>query len=108
MAQFLGTKSFKDDMVKEYFNDVFPGYSKKDEKDRKPSKNAIRAFDILETQPGAEFAKGTWWQAFNATTYMVDHEIGRSEEARLTSNWYGANKQLKNRALEKAIEYAEA
>ena len=108
MAQFLGTKSFKDDIVKEYFNDVFPGYSKKDEKDRKPSKNAIRAFDILETQPGAEFAKGTWWQAFNATTYMVDHEIGRSEEARLTSNWYGANKQLKNRALEKAIEYAEA
>lgn len=108
MAQFLGTKSFKDDIVKEYFNDVFPGYSKKEDEERKPSKNALRAFEILETQPGAEFAKGTWWQAFNATTYMVDHEIGRSEEARLTSNWYGANKQLKNRALEKALEYADA
>ena len=47
-------------------------------------------------------------QAFNASTYLIDHEIGRTEESRLTSNWYGANKQLKVKALEKAVEYAEA
>ena len=107
MAQFLGTKSFKDEIVQEYFNEVFPGYSKKTE-DRKPSANALRAFEVLETQPGAEFAKGTWWQALNAATYLVDHEIGKSQESRLTSNFYGANKNLKIRALDKAIEYAEA
>ena len=110
MAQFLGTKSFKEDRLKEYFDDVFPGYSKKDKEDesRKSSKSAIRAMEVLDLQPGAEFAKGTWWQAFNAVTYMVDHEIGKSEESRLTSNWYGANKQTKTKALEKAVEYAEA
>ena len=96
--------------MKEYFDDVFPGYSKKDKEDesRKSSKSAKRAMEILDLQPGAEFAKGTWWQAFNAVTYMVDHEIGKSEESRLTSNWYGANKQTKTKALEKAVEYAEA
>ena len=108
MAQFLGTKSYKDEIVAEYFDDVFPGYSKKEGEERKSSKNALRAFEVLETQPGAEFAKGTWWQALNAATYLVDHEIGKSQESRLTSNFYGANKNLKVRALDKALEYAEA
>ena len=110
MAQFMGKKSYKDDIVKEYFDEVFPGYSKKDveDEDRKSSKNALRAFEILETQPGAEYAKGSWWQAFNASTYMIDHEIGKGGESRLTSNFYGANKQLKIKALDKAIEYAGA
>ena len=39
---------------------------------------------------------------------MIDHEIGKSEESRLTSNWYGMNKTKKLKALEKAVEYAEA
>ncbi len=105
MAQFLGTKSYKDEIVADYFDDVFPGYSKKTE-DKKSSKNALRAFEVLETQPGAEYAKGTWWQALNAATYLVDHEIGKAQESRLISNFYGSNKQLKTRALEKALEYA--
>ena len=105
MAQFLGTRSYKDEVVAEYFDEVFPGYSKKTE-DKKSSKNALRAFEVLETQPGAEYAKGTWWQALNAATYLVDHEIGKSQESRLISNFYGSNKQLKTRALEKALEYA--
>ena len=108
MAMFMGTKSYKDEIVKEYFDEVFPGYSKKEGEKRESSRNAVRAFEILETQPGAEFAKGSWWQAFNATTYMIDHEIGKSEESRLTSNWYGMNKTKKIKALEKAVEYASA
>jgi len=108
MAMFMGTKSYKDEIVKEYFDEVFPGYSKKEGEKRESSRNAVRAFEILETQPGAEFAKGSWWQAFNATTYMIDHEIGKSDESRLTSNWYGMNKTKKIKALEKAVEYASA
>jgi phage/plasmid-like protein (TIGR03299 family) len=110
MAMFLGTKSYKDEIVAEYFDEVFPGYSKKDleDQERKSSKNALRAFEVLETQPGAEYAKGSWWQALNAVTYLVDHEIGKSQESRLTSNFYGANKNLKIRALDKVLEYAEA
>jgi hypothetical protein len=72
------------------------------------SKNAALALDIIDTQPGAEFAEGSWWQAFNTVTYKTDHLIGRSADNRLTSAWYGSNKNLKTKALETAVEFAEA
>jgi phage/plasmid-like protein (TIGR03299 family) len=122
MAQFLGTKSYKTQIVAEYFKEVFPGYSKKaidQANDVKTlteaqiealglSRNAKGALDLVETQPGADFAPGTWWNAYNAVSYMTDHVIGRSQESRLTSSWYGLNKSVKVKALQKAIEYAEA
>jgi len=85
---------------------VFPTYSKKEEE--KVSRNALRAMEVVETQPGAEFGKGTFWQAFNAVTYLCDHELGRNQDTRLQSAWFGINKDRKNQALEKAVEFAEA
>jgi len=106
MAQFLGSKKYKMDKVKEYFIDVFPSLSGKE--DRILSRNALKAIDLIEKQPGAKFAEGTWWQPFNAVTYLTDHLAGRSAESRLASAWYGPNKSLKLKALEKAVEFAEA
>jgi hypothetical protein len=34
--------------------------------------------------------------------------IGRNSDNRLTSAWYGANKNLKTKALETAVEFADA
>jgi phage/plasmid-like protein (TIGR03299 family) len=106
MAQFLGSKRYSDENVVEYFKRVFPAHE--NAKRSEITKNARTALGILETQPGAEYAPGSWWQAFNATTYMTDHLIGRSTDTRMTSAWYGSNKNLKVRALETAIEMAEA
>jgi len=106
MAQFLGSKRYNDENVVEYFKRVFP--AAENAKRSEITKNARTALGILETQPGAEYAAGSWWQAFNATTYMTDHLIGRSTDTRMTSAWYGSNKNLKVRALETAIEMAEA
>jgi phage/plasmid-like protein (TIGR03299 family) len=106
MAQFLGSKRYNDENVVEYFKRVFPAHENAKRSDI--TKNARTALGILETQPGAEYAPGSWWQAFNATTYMTDHLIGRSTDTRMTSAWYGSNKNLKVRALETAIEMAEA
>lgn len=39
---------------------------------------------------------------------MTDHLIGRNEDNRLTSAWYGINKGLKVKALETALIYAKA
>lgn len=107
MAQFLGSKKAKHESVVEYFERLFPA-TEKSQKDKKLSKNAGIAMDILHTQPGHEFAEGTWWQSFNAVTYMTDHLMGRSADTRLQSAWYGYNKGLKTKALELAVEYAEA
>jgi hypothetical protein len=89
---------------------VFPvlAYNKEKGPQRKTlSKSATRALEIIGTQPGANFAEGSWWQAFNAVTFMTDHEIGRTADSRLTSAWFGPNKNLKVKALETAVEFAE-
>ena len=55
----------------------------------------------LDTQPGANFAQGSFWNAFNTVTYMTDHIQGRSNDGRLTSSWYGRNRRVKLKALDK-------
>lgn len=108
MAEFLGSKKAKDEDIVQYFQRIFPVTGSNENKKKEVSKNAQIAMDILHTQPGAEYAEGTWWQPFNAVTFMTDHVIGRSADTRLTSAWYGYNKGLKTKALETAIEMAEA
>jgi hypothetical protein len=71
------------------------------------SRQVEDAMEYLHTQPGANFAEGSWWQAFNTVTYMTDHILGRSRDTRLNSAWYGINRTKKEKALELAIEYAE-
>jgi hypothetical protein len=104
MASFLGERRYSDENIVEYFTRVFPVAGSKKEM----SKNAELAFHVLEEQPGTEFAPGSWWQAFNAVTYLTDHLAGRSADNRLQSAWYGQNKGVKTRALELAVEMAEA
>ena len=105
IAAFLGSKKAKQEDIVEYFTRIFPVNSVKD---KEMSRNAKIALDVLHTQPGAEYAEGTWWQPFNAVTFMTDHMIGRSADTRLASSWYGVNKNVKTKALETAIEMAEA
>ena len=62
----------------------------------------------LDTQPGANFAQGSFWNAFNTVTYMTDHLQGREGDSRMVSSWYGRNRKVKLNALTKALEYAEA
>ena len=106
-AQFLGSKRFTNDNIVEYFNSMFPRTSNRKDAENAQSRNSEEAMEHLYTQPGAEFGAGTWWNAFNTVTYMTDHTIGRNNDSRLTSAWYGANSKLKAKALKSAIEYAE-
>jgi phage/plasmid-like protein (TIGR03299 family) len=106
MAQFLGSKRYNDENIVEYFKRVFPIAGNGGGVKKELSKNADLALSILETQPGANFAEGTWWQAANAVTYVTDHLAGRSADTRLTSAWYGAHKGLKLKAMEMAVELA--
>lgn len=112
MAQFLGTKRFSVDNLLQYYNEVFPLTSGQD-KQKEVTKESIsrmarQAYDVLESQPGAEFAEGTWWQAFNSVTYMTDHLQGRNADNRLYNQWFGSNQLRKIKAAEKAVEYALA
>ena len=113
MAKFLGNKRFTEDSYIEYLNTVFPRTSDKRVQDKQLSadtlsRNAKLAYDVLDTQPGAEYARGTWWQAFNSVTYITDHVQGRNADNRVYSSWFGGNQLRKRDALQTAIEFAEA
>ena len=109
-AKFLASKRAKKFDVQKYFDSLYPSMSKKEVKDGEElrSKVSLRLEEILNTQPGAEHGAGTWWQPFNAVTYLNDHEIGRDTNGRMKSAWFGLNRAKKVNALEKAIEFAEA
>lgn len=67
--------------------------------------------DALHTSPGASMssAKGTWWGALNAVTYVVDHQKrSQAEGNALHSAWFGQGANTKRKALTKALEYAKA
>lgn len=111
MAAFLGSKKAKNEDVVEYFKRVYPLTGPKvTEEDRKlkTSRNAELAMGILNTQPGAQFAQGTWWTAFNSVTYIVDHLASNNDNNRMYSACYGNGKTTKTKALELALEYSQA
>ena len=113
VAEFLSSKRYTNESLVNYYNEVFPhtyagSKGKTVESFDDLTKNAKAAHGVLHTQPGATKGEGSFWQAFNSVTYMTDHIMGRSAESRLNSAWFGQNQTRKVKALQKAVEFAEA
>ena len=108
MAAILGKKRYTAKTLTEYMQTVFPVATRKDEAKKSMSKNATVALDIVQSgnQPGADFAKGTFWESFNAVTYLIDHKLGRDDDQRMVNSWFGYNRAVKNKALEVALKMA--
>ena len=108
-ARFLAKKRVTEENLVQFFNNVFPIADKNKEVKTYAdlSRTAKRTYDVLETQPGANFAMGSYWNAVNAVTYMTDHELGRNADTRMQSAWFGANQSKKLRAMNLALEMAE-
>jgi len=101
-AEYLCQKSYTTDDMLNYFNQVFPSASDRD------SNKSREAQEVMHTQAGANLGEGTFWQLYNTTTYMADHTLGRNSDTRLQSSWYGSNANMKKKALELAVEMANA
>lgn len=121
MSEFLASKRYDEGKLFEYFTRVFPKTTNKagtldfnsllesvKRGEKVASRNAMSAMEVVETQPGANFGKGSWWSAYNAVTYMTNHTMGHNPDTRMQSVWYGSNKDRNINALGLAIEYAEA
>ena len=109
MAEFLSTRKFSTESLLQFYNEVFPHREKREVNTFDDlSRTAKLCAESLETQPGAEFGTGTWWQAFNSVTYLTDHKLGRSDDARMESAWFGVNQARKLKAANKAVEFATA
>ena len=102
MSQYISSKRFTEDTKIEYLEKLFPVLGEAKRKER--SKGAQGVLDILDTQPGAEYGEGTFWQLFNGVTYYVDHEMGRSADNRMNAAWFGSGVKKKQDALALAFE----
>lgn len=96
-AEYLCQKTYTSEQMVNYFNQVFPSASEN------ASYKAREAQEVMHTQAGANLGEGTFWQLFNTVTYMTDHTMGRNNDTRLQSSWYGTNANLKKKALELAV-----
>tara|TARA_Y100001937_G_scaffold24699_1_gene35420 strand:- start:3703 stop:4731 length:1029 start_codon:yes stop_codon:yes gene_type:complete len=126
-AEFLSRKKFNKDTVVTYIADVFqPELLKAQEEiENMTEVKAIATrqsmvddfkripslvHQAIDEQPGAKLksSNGTWWGAMNAVTFVVDHKWGHDRDASLHNAWFGNRASLKQKAMNKAIEYAEA
>lgn len=103
-AEFLGSKKFKEEDIVEYFGRVFGMNENKNEL-RRAGQSAM---ELLDTQPGTEFAPGTYWQLFNATTNFTNFEASRNLDNRAYSLLHGSNRDINLKALTVALEMADA
>ena len=103
-AEFLGSKRYTKTHLNEYYGEIF-GKSNVEGKDL--SRTAENVMGMIETQPGAEYAAGTFWQMFNSVTYATDHVLGRANDSRLESAWFGQNSLKKQKALLLALDMAK-
>ena len=103
-ALLMASKRYTEDTKNEYLARVFPVLGEAKRKER--SKGATGVLDILETQPGAQYGEGTFWQLFNGVTYYVDHEMGRNADNRMSAAWFGSGVKKKQDAINLALEYA--
>ena len=103
-ALLMASKRYTEDTKNEYLERVFPVLGEAKRKER--SKGATGVLDILETQPGAQYGEGTFWQLFNGVTYYVDHEMGRNADNRMSAAWFGSGVKKKQDAINLALEYA--
>lgn len=114
-AEHLLNKNYTAESLIEYFNEVFPVSNKAKVEQTADSfmenlsytARKAKRFVDEDLHAGSELGKGTFWEAFNAVTFLTDHDLGRSADARLQSAWYGSNAQVKANALQKALEYAD-
>jgi phage/plasmid-like protein (TIGR03299 family) len=106
-AEFLANKRYSNEDVVTYFNRVFPSLSSKTvDTVEAQSRAAKKAVEALHTQPGAELSEGSFWSLYNTVTWMTNHDLGRNNDNRMQSLWYGNNKNVNQNAMNIALEMA--
>ena len=70
------------------------------------SRTGKAILDAMLNSPGSEMesSKETVWGWINGVSYYTDHESG-SDKNRMKSAWFGPNADLKDRAMNLAMEY---
>ena len=100
-----------DAMLGQYLDALFPRSSAQERDDRNPPKwEEVK--NLFETREDLRLpgVKGTLWAAYNAVTAFEDYRAARDDSPakRLERVWFGSGADLKTKALDRALEIAEA
>lgn len=70
----------------------------------------FRALSLVNNNPGHDMvsSQGTAWGAFNLVTFAYDHFLGSNPETRMISSTFDNGLLQKERAMELALQYAQA
>lgn len=100
MFNRMADKGINKDDLRKYVCKVFDAPSDD------PPRCLTPIMEAFENAPGADMAGSTAWGAYNAATFWLTHEQGRTDEKRLESNMYGQNLAVNEKALQYAYNYA--
>lgn len=110
-ADVLAKVRIHKDELPAYFNTVANNNDLEENTDPEDYSRTVKTLiDAASQAPGANLktSEGTLWGAYNAVTYVADHVLGRSDDGRVVSAWFGQTATMKRRALEVALELAKA
>lgn len=113
-ANLLSTKKCDAVSARDFFNGIMvrrarpesTGTANDNETDPPLVRRMLEAFNGAAPGQQLASARGTWWGAFNAVTYVMDHNSGKSRDNSVRDNWLGGRGELKRTALAQALKLA--
>jgi phage/plasmid-like protein (TIGR03299 family) len=108
--RFLASKDFNQADIRRYVKVMLGIEGTIDGDIKTRTRNIMDEILALVEGPkqSATNVRGTWWAAYNGYNEYLNYNKGRTEDNRLDSLWFGANANDNNKALNKAMEFANA
>jgi phage/plasmid-like protein (TIGR03299 family) len=108
--KFLASKNFNQGDIRRYVKVMLDIDGTPDDQIKTRTRNIMDEILTLVEGPkqSATGVRGTWWAAYNGYNEYLNYNKGRTEDNRLDSLWFGLNANDNNKALAKAMEFANA
>jgi len=108
--RFLASRNFNQADIRQYVKVMLDIKNVQDEDIKTRTRNIMDEILALVEGPkqSATNVRGTWWAAYNGYNEYLNYTKGRTVSNRLDSLWFGQNGNDNNRALQTAMEFANA
>ena len=108
--RFLASKNFNQADVRRYVKVLLGIEGTADDDIKTRTRNIMDEILTLVEGPkqAAVGVRGTWWAAYNGFNEYLNYNKGRTSDNRLDSLWFGQNANDNSKALDTALQFANA
>lgn len=102
--KYLASRQINKNDLEKYIKTVFE--VKEEPLSTRMSNIVNKVMEYSFTSPGNNLSavSGTRWAAYNAVTYYLNYDYGRTDDSRLDALWFGKSANVSNRALAIALK----